>query len=192
MAGNLVDGRDNFGVMKPDALCGLLAEPERLSAFAAVVLGAGSPSEVAERAGLAARDAISALRRLEQGGLVSTVEGRLVAHVTVFKDAIREYAEPPAPLDPDRERDGVLRSFVRAGRLVQFPTNRRKLRIVLEHIATCFEPGVKYPERAVDGILRAWHDDYASLRRSLVDEELLSRDKGIYWRTGGPVDLSRA
>jgi hypothetical protein len=178
--------------MRPDALCGLLAEPERLAAFAAVVLGASSPSEVAERSGLPARDVVSALRRLEQGGLVSTVEGRLVASVTVFKDAIREYGVPPAaeePLDPDREKAAVLRTFIRDGQLLQVPVARGKRRVVLEHIAACFEPGVKYPERAVDAILRGWYGDYASLRRYLIDEDLMTREQGIYWRSGGPVDV---
>jgi hypothetical protein len=175
--------------MKPDALCGLLAEPERLSAFAAVVLGAATPSEVAEKASLPARDAVRALRRLEQGGLVSTVEGKLIAEAAVFKDAVREYAEPPAPLDADQSRAAVLRAFIRDGRLLQFPVAHGKLRIVLEHIVACFEPGVRYPERAVDSILRAWHPDYASLRRYLVDEDLMTREAGVYWRTGGPVDV---
>jgi hypothetical protein len=174
--------------MKPDALCGLLAEPERLSAFAAVVLGATTPSEVASAASLPARDAVRALRRLEQGGLVRTVEGKLVAETSAFKDAVREYAEPPgAPLDPDQSRAAVLRAFIRDGRLLQFPVAHGKLRIVLEHIVACFEPGVRYPERAVDAILRAWHPDYASLRRYLIDEDLMTRESGVYWRTGGPV-----
>jgi hypothetical protein len=179
--------------MKPDALCGLLAEPQRLAAFAAVVLGAASASEVAERAGLPGREAVVALRRLEQGGLVSTVEGRLVAHISAFKDAIREYRVPATeiePLDQDRAKAAVLRAFIRDGRLVQFPAARGKLRTVLEHIAACFEPGVKYPERAVDAVLRAWHPDYASLRRYLVDEQLMAREHGSYWRTGGPVDVA--
>jgi len=178
--------------MKPDALCGLLAEPERLSAFAAVVLGATTPSEVASAAELPARDAVQALRRLEQGGLVSTIEGKLVAEVAAFKDAVREYGEtagPTEPLDPDQHRAAVLRAFIRDGRLVQFPVAHSKLRIVLEHIVACFEPGVRYPERAVDTILRAWHTDYASLRRFLIDEDLMAREEGIYWRTGGPVDV---
>ncbi|HZN75301.1 MAG TPA: DUF2087 domain-containing protein [Micromonosporaceae bacterium] len=176
--------------MKPDALCGLLAEPERLSAFAAVVLGATTPSEVASMASLPARDAVQALRRLEQGGLVSTIEGKLVAEVSVFKDAVREYAAPPdEPLDPDQARAAVLRAFIRDGRLLQFPVAHGKLRIVLEHIVACFEPGVRYPERAVDAILRAWHPDYAALRRYLIDEDLMARESGVYWRTGGPVDV---
>lgn len=180
--------------MRPDALCGLLAEPERLAAFAAVVLGAGTPDEVAKQAGLSARDVAGALRRLAGAGLVGTAEGRLVADATVFKEAVREYAARSGgvgsePLDPDREKAAVLRNFVRDGRLVQVPAARGKRRTVLEHIAACFEPGVRYPEREVDAALRAWHPDHAALRRYLVDEQFLAREHGLYWRVGGPVEV---
>jgi hypothetical protein len=178
--------------MRPDLLCGLLAEPARLRAFAAVVLGAGSPAAVADASGLPVRTAAEALHRLEQGGLISAVEGKLVASASAFKDAIREYGQPGAPaepLDPDRQRDAVLRAFIVDGRLTHMPAARSKRRIVLEHIVAVFEPGVRYPEKDVDGVLRAWHDDYASLRRYLVDEGLMSRDAGIYWRSGGYVEL---
>ena len=53
-----------------------------------------------------------------------------------------------------------------------------------------FEPGVRYPERAVDAVLRAWYDDYVTLRRYLIDEDLMARENGLYWRTGGYVDVS--
>jgi Uncharacterized protein conserved in bacteria (DUF2087) len=39
-------------------------------------------------------------------------------------------------------------------------------------------------------LLAVIYDDYASLRRYLVDEEFLSRSGGEYWRTGGTVSPS--
>jgi hypothetical protein len=180
--------------MEPNVVLGLLAEESRLRAFAAVVLGARTPGEVAQRAELSARDAVAAINRLLHGGLLASVDGKLVAQVTVLKDTVREYAEhsavPAEPLDEDRNRATVLRAFIVDGRLVSIPAARGKRRIVLEHIVSGFEPGVKYPEREVDAVLRAWHPDYASLRRYLIDEDLMSRAEGAYWRTGGPV-LSR-
>jgi hypothetical protein len=174
-------------------LCGLLAEEERLLVFSAVVLGAGTPSEVAAATGLPPREVVRALQRLEQGALISRVAGRLVAAREAFKDSIREDAPEQGaaePLDADATRASVLRAFVREGRLVTVPSAHGKRRVVLEHIAACFEPGVKYPERAVDAILRAWHEDYVSLRRYLIDEDLMAREDGAYWRTGGPVDIA--
>lgn len=178
--------------MRPDVLCGLLAEPDRLRVYAAVVLGAETPDAVAARTGLPSRSVVAALHRLEQGGLINTGEGRLVADQAVFKDAVRQYAPSRAveePLDPDRQRAAVLRTFIVDGRLTRLPTARGKRRIVLEHVVASFEPGVKYPERAVDAILRAWHSDHAALRRYLIDEDLMTRERGVYWRTGGYVEV---
>jgi hypothetical protein len=179
-------------VVRPEALCGLLAEGDRLRVYAAVVLGADNTGAVAERTGLAVRVVVGALRRLQGGGLVEAVDGRLVAGAEVFKDAVRAHAPPPAdvePLDPDRDKDAVLRTFIVDGRLVQIPAAQGKRRVVLEHLAACFEPGLKYPEKAVDAVLRAWHPDHAALRRYLVDEGMLDREHGVYWRAGGPVDV---
>jgi hypothetical protein len=179
--------------MRPDALCGLLAEPARLAVFAAVVLGAQTPGEVAERTRLPGRDVAVALRRLEQGGLLVAAEDGLVAHVSAFKEAVREYGlSGPAADQPPQEYPGraaVLRTFLRDGRVVRLPAARGKRRVLLEHIAAVFEPGVRYPERDVDAKLRAWHDDYATLRRYLVDEGLMAREAGVYWRIGGYVEV---
>lgn len=176
--------------MNADELAGLLSEPDRLRVVAALVLGATSAEEAAARAGLDVRTATRALVRLEAGGLVSTVGGSPVLNVAAFKDAARASAQRRPADEPDTgdpETDAVLRRFVVNGRLVQIPVNRSRRLKILEHIAMTFEPGVRYPEREVNAVLRAWHSDYAALRRYLVDEEFLAREAGEYWRVGGPV-----
>lgn len=82
----------------------------------------------------------------------------------------------------------VLARFVRDGRLVVVPTKRSKLLVVLDHLAQEFEPGVRYPEPQVVEVLSGYHEDHALLRRSLVDEGFLTREGGVYWRSGGSVD----
>jgi hypothetical protein len=174
----------------PESLVGLLAEPLRLRVFAAVVLGAPDPAAIARATGDRPRDVATALHRLSAAGLLTDADGTLVAQIGAFKEAVREAPRAPSPaLDPDRTRAAVLRAFVVDGRLVSIPAAHGKRRVVLEHIAASFTPGLKYPEREVDAVLRAWYADHASLRRYLVDEGLLARDAGGYWRIGGPVDL---
>jgi hypothetical protein len=175
--------------MTPDVLIGLLAEPVRMRVFAAVVLGASTAAEVARRSGTTPRQALASLRRLTDGGLVATVDGALVAKIDAFKQTVREgnLSRPNEALDPDATRAAVLRAFVVNGQLVSIPAAHGKRRVVLEHIVGLFEPGVRYPEREVDAVLRAWHPDHAALRRHLIDEDLMARDRGIYWRIGGPV-----
>jgi len=83
----------------------------------------------------------------------------------------------------------VLDTFVRDGRLVIMPTKRSKRLVVLDHLAQQFEPGRTYTEAEVSQILERYHDDYAALRRYLVDEGFLTRDANIYWRTGGTFQV---
>ena len=172
-------------------LAGLLAEPARLRVLGALALGATTPAEVVRLTGLDPREARAALRRLESGGLVGVEKGELRLHGERFKEAARAEA-PPRPADEQLSSDpataAVLRAFLRGGRITGFPVARGKRRLLLEHVASTFEPGVRYPEREVNALLRAWHEDYAMLRRFLVDEQLLDRENGMYWRIGGWVD----
>jgi hypothetical protein len=83
----------------------------------------------------------------------------------------------------------ILRTFFDAqGRLVTVPAKRGKRLVVLDHLAQRFEPGERYSETEVNNRLREAHDDVAALRRYLVDEGFLSREAGVYWRTGGSVE----
>ncbi|WP_157551244.1 DUF2087 domain-containing protein [Nocardioides jensenii] len=84
----------------------------------------------------------------------------------------------------------VLGSFLTVdGRLHTIPSKRAKLLVVLDHLAQSFELGQTYPETEVNRILRGFHPDVAALRRYLVDDQFLTRDGGIYWRSGGTVDI---
>lgn len=172
--------------MTPEHLVGLLAEPERLRVAAAVVLGARTPSAIVAATGLDVRVVAKAVQRLESGGLISSGADGIVLHDEVFKEVASSVVAPAA-----EHEDQVLRAFVRGGRLVRFPTQAAKRQAVLEHVAQSFEPGRRYPEVDVNAVLRAWCEggeaDHVALRRYLIDAGLLSRDAGLYWRSGGPV-----
>ncbi|HEY6745722.1 MAG TPA: DUF2087 domain-containing protein [Mycobacteriales bacterium] len=170
---------------------GLLAESDRLQVVSALALGATTIAEVAEATGLDPRVVVSALRRLERGGLVTREKDQLTLHAERFREAAREAApaDPAEPLSADPATDAVLRAFTRDGQITAFPVAQGRRRLLLEHVAAVFEPGVRYPEKEVNAILRAWYADYAALRRYLVDALLLERADGMYWRIGGPVAL---
>jgi hypothetical protein len=173
-------------------IVGLLADPVRLKVVAALALGAGTIEEASAAAGLPLKDVALAARRLARAGLVHRDGHTLLLHAELFGAAARAAAEAapaPEPLSDDPAEDAVLSAFVRDGRLVSIPAQRSKRLIVLDHLVRVFEAGVRYPEREVNALLAAWHPDVAALRRYLVDEGLLSRDAGVYWRSGGYVDV---
>lgn len=115
----------------------------------------------------------------------------------MFRAAARDAALPPAigvhGYD-DIAIEQLLTRFVRNGRLAALPAKDARRRTVLEHVARDFEPGVRYSERDVDDVLRSWTEggatDHVTVRRYLVDHDLLSRGGGEYWRSGGRLDPS--
>jgi hypothetical protein len=167
----------------PDSLIGLLAEPERLRVVAALVLGARTTGDITGSTGLDARQVGRSLRRLRSAGLVVTDGSVLRVREELFKEATRVEQANRVPEDP----------FVRDGRLVKLPAQRGRRRAVLEQVSTTFEPGKRYLERDVAEVLKRWCEggevDHVTVRRHLVDEGLLSRADGEYWRSGGPVSV---
>jgi hypothetical protein len=181
--------------VESDALAAfaLLADEVRLRVVAAAVLEPGTTDDIATRSGVTQRQALTALGKLEAGGLVRRDNsGAWSFDVDELRRIAREArprAQPDDVGDVDESTGAVLRTFLRGGRLTQIPTQHSKRLIVLDHICRVFEIGVRYPERDVNALLRIFHDDYAALRRYLVDEGLLARERNVYWRSGGPVDV---
>ena len=178
--------------MDAATIVGLLADPTRLRVVAALALGATTIEDVARAAGLPLKDVALAARRLGRSGLVRRDGHRLELLTDSFQAAARAAAEsapPPERLSDDPAEDAVLSAFVRDGRLTSVPAQHSKRLVVLAHLVRVFEPGVRYPEREVNALLAVWHPDVAALRRYLVDEGLLTREAGVYWRIGGYVEV---
>jgi hypothetical protein len=170
--------------MRAATLTGLLSDEERLRVVAAIALGARTIDDVATTSDLAAEDVLRVLPRLISAGVVADREG-LSVDVGTFRDAARE--RPPRQRElPDAtpEQAVVLRNFVEHGRLKALPVRASQRRVVLEYLASRFDRGVEYPEADVNELLKRFHDDYASLRRFLVDEGFLTRKSGLYRRAG--------
>jgi hypothetical protein len=195
----------------PITICRMLATDERLRISAALVLGARTLDALSDVTGLVPKDLLQALNRLTAAGLVeSDGDHGWRFRSSVFADAVRAGVEDDE--EPEHDYHGVsdakeaavLRVFMPAGRLVAFPASRVKRRMVLDQVARVFEPGVRYPEREVNAMLRAicmppdaaHHGDayapapdHATLRRYLVDEGYLTREAGVYWRSGGTFEI---
>jgi ArsR family transcriptional regulator, arsenate/arsenite/antimonite-responsive transcriptional repressor len=90
------------------------------------------------------------------------------------------FSSKPLPPKSD-ERARVLATFIKDGRLVSIPAQYKKRRYVMEELARSFEWGRLYDEKEVNAILKTFHDDFASLRRELIDERIMMRENGRYW-----------
>lgn len=87
-----------------------------------------------------------------------------------------------AKVEEDAYKQKVLKTFFKRGRLTQIPAQLKKQQVVMERLAQEFEPGRRYTEQEVNHILLDFHEDVASLRRYLIENKLMQRERGVYWR----------
>ncbi|TBN58025.1 DUF2087 domain-containing protein [Glaciihabitans arcticus] len=145
-----------------------LANAERRTVYAALVVGA-TPDIPAQRLE-------KALAALADAGLVSrSTDGTPTVIEGVFAELLAA--------EPEVRRDGVDR-FIRDGRIEQYPAKPAQRREILEWAVATLPPG-DHTEAALNQALCLLVDDFASLRRYLVDESLLERtpDGSSYRRT---------
>ena len=179
----------------PDDILRALADPERLAIAGVLARADASAAELADDLDLPVARVRRHLNRLSSAGVARLNDDRRTYRLDV--GTLRWAAEQVGPPRDaglalgaaTEDEEAVLRAFFRDGRLTEIPTKAAKRRIVLERIALEFEPGVHYEEREVNAIVGRVFHDHAALRRWLVDERLLDRERGVYWRSGGRVDV---
>jgi hypothetical protein len=119
---------------------------------------------------------------VEAGLLVQVGTESYALNVRQLQQWKRElFARPTAPA-PESTEEQILATFVRGGKMVQYPAQHAKRLVLLRWLASHFEPGRGYPEREVNELLAGHSEDHATLRRYLVDGEFLVRQDGVYRR----------
>jgi hypothetical protein len=182
----------------PDEILRALADPERLAIAGELAHADATAQVLAETVGLPIERVRKHLNRLTAAGVARLGDDRRTYRLD--PETLRWAAEQVGPPREtgmalgaaDEDEEAVLRAFFRNGRLTEIPAKESKRRIVLERIAVEFEPGIHYDERTVNAIVGRFHIDHAAIRRYLVDEGFLDRDRGEYWRSGGRVTTDPA
>jgi hypothetical protein len=103
---------------------------------------------------------------------------------TISKDI---FAQPNlaalVPKSELNEEARVLRTWVKDGRIIDIPAQEKKKQIVIRWLAGQIDPARRWTEREFSQWLAQYNEDYAVLRRYLVDSGYMARENGIYWRT---------
>lgn len=160
--GSVLAGASGDTAYVAGGILAALADDTRRTVYSAVVLQADTTQGIAERLGTAPGRCAKSLAALEQAGLVAYAEGLW----TTVNDVWRHAA-------PRRPRPRPQASI---------PSKHSKRRTFLEGLVPLFALQRRYPEGEVNEILREVHPDVAALRRYLVEEQLLVRANGQYWR----------
>lgn len=180
--------------MTPAEYLRIAVDPVRLAVLGTAAAGPVDVELLSRALAKPRSKVIKEVERLRQHGLL-TDSGELA--VEALRDVARRL-----PSDPDHdpaivegpwseEERHILGRFFAGVHLTSIPSGDTSRRVVLERLAFEFEPGLRYSERQVNSILQLFNEDYATLRRYLVDYGMLTRADGNYWRSGGRMDLER-
>lgn len=144
-----------------------LANPHVRRVFAQVVLGTGTEMLGAELGRSRRRRAIDTLLA---AGLVREVDGRVEEDPQAFTRVLAAGTRP-RPTGPERFLDG-------RGRIDRYPTDARERRALLALVAEeVLAPGEVVTEAVLGERLARFGADTATLRRYLVEEELVERTR---------------
>ena len=169
-----------------------LADKSRLQILKSLALEDMYVERLAERLGISAPTVSFHLKKLADAGAVTSYKSQYYMMYSLNKDIfetsmleiIREKSDE-AEIQAQRDaeyRKKVIDAFFEYGKLKSIPSQRKKERIVLEVIADAFEYDRIYTEREVNIIIADFFDDFCTIRRDMISENLLDRDAGKYWR----------
>ncbi len=169
-----------------------LSDKSRLQILKSLAIEDMYVERLAERLGLTAPTISFHLKKLADAGAVTSYKKQYYTMYSLCRecfntsllDIIQEESDD-AQIQSQRDaeyRRKVVNAFFEYGKLKTIPAQRKKKRIVLEVIVQSFEFGKIYTEREVNIIIADFHDDFCTLRRDMVVEQLLARNKDGYWR----------
>lgn len=170
----------------------VFSNESRLKVIGHLANGEKKVGELAELLGLKEPTVSHHLAELKGIGLVDVrAEGTMriyqlngKALETISKDI---FARPnlAALVKPSEltEEERILRVWVKDGRIVDIPAQEKKIQILLRWLARQIDPQRRWTEREFSEWLSQFNEDYAFLRRYLVEGGYMARENGIYWRT---------
>jgi hypothetical protein len=183
--------------MTPAALLRLLLDRDRLAVAGALASRPMATDEIVAVTGRSRRIVLTAVGDLRAAGLVGVDGERYGIDTAALREAALAAAELDVPMDPiigygmTEDEQAILRRFFSGRTITEIPASRAKRQVLLQRLALEFDVGRRYTEREVNEVLFAFHPDWSTLRRHLVDEGFLDRehvdDENWYWRAGGRV-----
>lgn len=88
--------------------------------------------------------------------------------------------------DSDVWANKVLQNYIEGDEPIQrfkeIPASRKKRLVILKWLASKFDEQIQYSESSVNEIIKRYHPDFATLRRELIENQLMQRENGVYWR----------
>jgi ArsR family transcriptional regulator len=179
--------------MEAIALFKCLADKSRLQILKSLLQEDMYVERLAQRLGISPPTVSFHLKKLLDAGAVHAYKDQYYTMYAIRREVFERsmldvIGEESDEADAQAMREAAYRrkvidAFFEYGRLKSIPVQEKKERIVLEKIARVFEEGKTYTEREVNVILADFHDDFCTLRRELVAQGLMERDRAEYRKT---------
>lgn len=174
----------SVGPVDMEMLLKLLLDEDRLAILGLAAQRAYTIRELTDAIPAKRTPPAKHISQLVAAGLLATVGADSymlnVAQLQRWKRELFARAKLPTPESSDGQ---VLATYVKNGKMVQYPAQHTKRIVLLRWLSEHFELGRAYPEREVNEILSGHSEDFATLRRYLVDFGYLAREGGIYQRS---------
>ena len=184
---------DNSDALQPlMALATALLDTDRLRIAGLLASGPANPMQLEQATGISHRDLLRHLDSLQNFGIVKLQDpaprdpdhySPYELNAATFKAARQAMGKYKGVRKrPTDSRELTLETFMPDGKLTAFPLKQSQILVILDTVAARFESEKQYTEREVNVILAGITDDFATLRRYLVDYGYLSRtsDGSVY------------
>lgn len=171
-----------------------LADPNRLKMVGLLSKEELSVEQISEILQISPSTVSHHLSKLSKAGLVSA---RAESYYNIYKletgvleDMLHQllkedtFPEVTQEINLDAYDQKVVKNYsFPDGRLKNIPVQEKKLIAILKYVVRDFEPNIRYSEKQVNEILEHYNEDYAQLRRELVEYGFMKREGGggAYW-----------
>jgi hypothetical protein len=167
-----------------------LANIERLKIIGLLAIGPHTIEQASTALHMQVKTVTHCLTYLVGICLVKYIDGTYLLDNEALEAMSRRVLSGSRPHKSPDEFEGeafdrkVLSDYIAAdGRVKAFPTQQKKMLIVLRHILPVIKPGVIYSEKQINELLQQFNEDTAYIRRSMIDLGWLAREVsgGKYW-----------
>jgi excisionase family DNA binding protein len=100
----------------------------------------------------------------------------------IEEDSIQKWLSKISNKNAADPRQKIINNFIKRGRLVQLPAQRKKRVYILEYLLEKFDANRTYVECEVNDIIRQYYDDFCTVRREFIMEKMMTRKDGKYHR----------
>ncbi|WP_379126783.1 metalloregulator ArsR/SmtB family transcription factor [Paenibacillus sp. sgz500958] len=171
-----------------------LADPTRMRILLLLSSGEMHGQALAERLSLSQPTVTHHAAKLREASLIRERREKNTVYFKLDPEFIRTNAEASLQFifskgaqdmeEKSQEpslQDTVIRNFFsKDGRLRQIPAQYKKKLIVLQYMVEKLESGRVYTEKEINEFIKAYHEDYATIRREFIMHQFMYRENEKY------------